>query len=83
MLIPTGGFGWAVGGHAGASPVTSECLLGIGAADESGVDAFVERPRAAGVPVSGEPAQQPWGYAATFTGPDGRVWSGTSAPLPS
>ncbi len=82
MLIPTGGFGWVAGdGHAVATPGTSECLLGIQAADDGEVEAIVERARAAGATIGTEPASQPWGYAATFADPDGHVWTVTSSRL--
>jgi hypothetical protein len=83
MLIPTGGFGWGVGDHEVAAPGTSECILGIRAADEAGVDAVVARVRAAGAVIVAGPARQPWGYEATFTDPDGHVWNVTAAPAPA
>lgn len=82
MLVPTGGFGWVVGDNEVAGPGVSECLLGISAADEGHVDAIVERARAAGAVVAGDPAPMPWGYAATFSDPDGHRWMVNSAPIP-
>ncbi|GAA4247259.1 hypothetical protein GCM10022255_022430 [Dactylosporangium darangshiense] len=71
MLIPTGGFGWVVGEGRPAEPGRSECLLSIVTAD---VDAAVERAHAAGALIVAEPAQQSWGYAATFEDPDRHLW---------
>jgi uncharacterized protein len=83
MLVPTGGFGWVIGDDRDvAGPGTSECTIGLSADDDAGIDAIVERARAAGATVSNEPAPQPWGYAATFTDPDGHLWMVTSAQLP-
>ena len=82
MLVPTGGFGWVVDPHDVATPGTVECVLGLNAAGDADVDAIVERARSAGATVVSEPAQQPWGYTATFTDPDGHLWSVNSSPLP-
>ena len=82
MLVPTGGFGWVIGDREVASPTTSECVIGLVATSEAGVDEIVERARRAGASVATEPAPQPWGYAASFTDPDGHVWNVTSAQLP-
>ncbi|MGH8982725.1 MAG: VOC family protein [Acidimicrobiia bacterium] len=69
MLVPTGGFGWVIGDHHVASVGTSECVLGIGAATDDGVNAIVERSRTAGATGATEPAPRPWGYAAAFADP--------------
>jgi uncharacterized protein len=82
MLVPTVGFGWVVGDHQVATPGTSECVLGIGAASDDEVAAIVERARRAGATVAAEPAPQPWGHAAAFADLDGHVWTVTSAKLP-
>ena len=83
MLVPTGGFGWVIGDEKEvAGPATCECVLGITAGSDAEVDAIVERARRAGATVAAEPAPQPWGYATTFTDPDGHVWNVTSATLP-
>jgi uncharacterized protein len=82
MLVPTGGFGWVVGDRKVASPGTSECVLGIETETEADVRQIVERARRAGATVATVPAPQPWGYAATFTDPDGHLWTVTSAKLP-
>jgi uncharacterized protein len=81
MLIPTGGFGWVAGDNAVAEPGTSECVLGITADRDAEVDAIVERARAAGATVSAEPGPRPWGYAATFSDPDGHLWTVTAGTL--
>ena len=59
-----------------------ECVLGLPAATDAEVELIVERARRAGAVVTGEPGPQPWGYAATFTDPDGHLWMVTSAPRP-
>jgi len=82
MLVPTVGFGWVIGDHEVATPGSSECVLGIGAASDEEVQEIVERARSAGAVVATEPAPQPWGHAAAFTDPDGHVWTVTSAKLP-
>jgi predicted lactoylglutathione lyase len=74
MLIPTGGFGWVTGKRPTAGPETSECLLALVVADERSVNELVERARGAGAQIVLEPTQQPWGYSAAFTDPDGHVW---------
>jgi uncharacterized protein len=82
MLVPTGGFGWVIGNREVASPLTSECVLRIGANSDDDVRDIVECARRAGATVATEPAPQPWGFAAAFTDPDGHVWTVTSAKLP-
>jgi hypothetical protein len=84
MLVPTGGFGWVLGDDRDvASTGVSECVLGIAADSDAEVESIVERARRAGAAVSAEPAPQPWGYASTFSDPDGHLWSVTSARLPT
>jgi uncharacterized protein len=82
MLVPTVGFGWVIGDREVAEADTSECVLGIGATTDDGVETILERAREAGATVAAEPAPQPWGYAASFADPDGHVWTVTSAKLP-
>ena len=82
MLVPADGFGWVIGDHQAAPLGTSECVLGIGAATDDGVNGIVERARRAGATVATEPAPQPWGYAAAFADPDGHIWTVTSAKRP-
>ena len=82
MLVPTVGFGWVVGDQAVAQPGTSECVIGITAANDAEVSAIVERARKPGARVATEPSPQPWGYAAAFFDPDGHMWNVTAAQLP-
>ncbi|MEV4654991.1 VOC family protein [Micromonospora sp. NPDC049301] len=74
MLIPTGGFGWVIGGHEVAARGQSECVLSLSVASPSDADAIVDRARAAGADVVTEPAAQPWGYVGAFADPDGHLW---------
>ncbi len=80
MLIPTGGFGWVIGGHEVADRGHSECLLGLERDSEAGVDELVERARQAGAELVTKAGQQPWGYAGSFADPDGHVWMVTAEP---
>lgn len=82
MLIPTGGFGWVVGANEVAPSGSSECVLGLNAADEAAVDDAMGRALAAGATSVSAPGQQPWGYEGTFSDPDGHLWTVTSVPLP-
>lgn len=77
MLIPAGGFGWVTGKRPTAGPDASECLLALAVADERSVNDLFERARGAGAQIVLEPMQQPWGYSAAFTDPDGHVWQVT------
>jgi uncharacterized protein len=83
MLVPTGGFGWVIGGREVAPRGHSECVLSLGAATDAEVDELVKRAQEAGAQVVTAPGRQPWGYAGTFADPDGHVWMVTSAPVPS
>ena len=83
MLIPTGGFGWVVGGRPVAPPGTSECLLNLPATTEAEVDAIMTKATAAGAEIVTPPGTQPWGYAGAFADPDGHVWLVTAQPFPS
>jgi uncharacterized protein len=74
MLIPKGGFGWVIGGREVARPVQSECILSLDSHTRPGVDDLVERARRAGATVVSAPANQPWGYAGSFTDLDGHLW---------
>ena len=82
MLIPTGGFGWVAGDRDVAPAGSSECVLSLRAASDDEVDTVVERARHAGATVVTVPGDQPWGYAGSFTDPDGHLWMVTSAPFP-
>jgi len=75
MLIPSEGFGWVVGSRAVADGDTSECVVTLFADDEAGVDTLARRAQEAGGAVVSEPGAQPWAYTATFTDPDGHLWS--------
>ncbi|MFB9906000.1 VOC family protein [Allokutzneria oryzae] len=82
MLVPTGGFGWVIGGRAVAPRESSECVFSLAAATGDEVNEIVDRARRAGAHVVTEPGQQPWGYVGVFTDPDGHAWMVTSAPPP-
>ncbi|MCK9899580.1 glyoxalase [Parafrankia colletiae] len=82
MLVPSGGFGWVIGGRGVAQAGHSECLLSVGAQNEAEVDAMVERACQAGATVVTRPGQQPWGYAGVIADPDGHLWMVTSEALP-
>jgi uncharacterized protein len=83
MLVPTGGFGWVIGGHEVAPPGHSECVISVGSGTEAGVADLVERAEQAGAEIVTQPGQQPWGYAGAFADPDGHVWMVTSVPAPA
>jgi predicted lactoylglutathione lyase len=83
MLVPSGGFGWVTGGRDVAPPSTSECVLSLSPDTDAGVDAVIARAEQAGAQVVSAPAQQPWGYAGTFTDLDGHLWMVTSTELPT
>lgn len=74
MLVPTGGFGWVLGGRELAAPGTSEVLLSLTLGSTEEVVAAAERMRGAGGEVIVEPAQQDWGFTAVATDPDGHAW---------
>jgi predicted lactoylglutathione lyase len=78
MLIPTGGFGWVIGGRDVATRGTSECVLNLTAETSAGVDEIFKRASEAGAESVTAPEQQPWGYTAAFADPDGHVWMATS-----
>ena len=83
MLIPTGGFEWAIGDRPLLEPGSVGCLLSIGASSDTEVDEIVHRAEGAGASVIVSPTRQPWGmYAATFADPDGHLWLVTSTPAP-
>ncbi|MEV6812552.1 VOC family protein [Micromonospora sp. NPDC051296] len=83
MLVPTGGFGWVLGGREVADSRHSECVLGLSATSSDEVDGLVKRALEAGAEVVTEPGQQPWGYAGTFADPDGHLWMVAVAGRPS
>ncbi|MFC7405530.1 VOC family protein [Georgenia alba] len=83
VLVPTDGFGWAVGDRAVAAPHTVECLLGVTVADDAAVDRLVRRATDAGADLVTAPGEQPWGYTGTVADPDGHLWeisAATTAP---
>jgi predicted lactoylglutathione lyase len=75
MLIPRGGFGWVVQPRTVAEEGHRECLVTVFADDDTGVDAFVRWAADAGGTIVSPPGAQAWAYKATFTDPDGRLWS--------
>ena len=75
VLIPREGFGWVVTGRQVVAGGDVEGLLGVSVTAPAEVDAFVERARRAGAEVVSAPQQQPCGYTATFSDPDGHLWS--------
>jgi uncharacterized protein len=78
MVIPTGGFGWAVGDRTVAGPDVSECIVALTVARADEVDGLLERARGAGGTIVSEAAVQEWGYAGTFTDLDGHLWEVTA-----
>jgi predicted lactoylglutathione lyase len=74
VLVPTGGFGWVIGDHEVAGERVAECLLRIEQESQEVVRSLVERARAAGARVVGEPGQRPWGFEGSFADPDGHLW---------
>lgn len=80
MLIPTGGFGWVIGGREVAAPGTSECVCSLNAESDADVEAIVGRAQAAGAQIVAAPERQPWGFTGTFADPDGHLWMVTSTP---
>ena len=82
MLIPTGGFGWVIGGGDVAERGHRECVITLGVETEADVDGLVERASAAGAEIVTPPSQQPWGYAGVFADPDGHAVMVTSAFFP-
>lgn len=71
MLIPTGGFGWVIGGRPVAPPGTSECVLTLPVPD---VDEVMGTAVAAGASVITPATDMPWGYSGVIADPDGHVW---------
>ena len=81
MLIPTGGFGWVIGGPDRSAPGTHECMLVIGMPSEANVDDLMRRAGDAGAEIVYAAANQSWGpgdhvdaYAGVFADPDGHLW---------
>ncbi len=78
MFIPTGGFGWVIGDQKVAARDRSECVLSV----SGDVDELIARVRAAGATIVLEPGDHGWGYAGSFTDPDGHLWMVTANPVP-
>ena len=53
---------------------SSECILSCFTGSKEEVDIIISRAAAAGAVTTGEPKQEPWGYAGYFNDPDGHVW---------
>ena len=81
MFIPTGGFGWVLGGRDVAAPESSECVLSLRLEDAQAVRACVQRIAAFGGTVITEPSQQDWGFSAVAADPDGHVWQLIADPV--
>jgi predicted lactoylglutathione lyase len=82
IFIPTGGFGWVIGGNEVATPGNSECMLVINLDSDSEVDDLINRVREGGARIAAEPTKQPWGiYSAVFADPDGHLWSVQSGTM--
>lgn len=84
LLIPTGGFNWAIGDRRMTDGQVVGCLMDLVVASDAEVDDIAQRAEAAGATMVVTPTRQPWGeYAATFADPDGNMWMATStAPAP-
>lgn len=80
ILIPADGFGWVVSPRAVADSSTSECVVTVFVEGEAGVDALARRAAEAGGAIVSKPGAQPWAYTATFTDPDGHLWSVMKRP---
>lgn len=74
MLIPSGGFGWVIGGQEIAPPTVSEVLLSLTLTSAEEVTTLVTRMHDGGGQVLTAPRQQEWGFAAVVTDPDGHAW---------
>lgn len=83
MLIPTGGFGWVIGGREVCPPASSECVLTLSSDTEAGVDETVKNAHEAGAQIITAPGRQPWGYVGVFADPDGHLWMVTSEARPT
>lgn len=79
MLVPTGGFGWVLGGREAAAPNVSECVLGLEVSSEREVTELLARFPGAGGAVLVEPTREPWGFSGLGTDPDGHAWQITAS----
>lgn len=75
MLVPTGGFSWAIGGQPVSTGEHHETVITMAAESAADVDDLIGRARRAGARVVVEPGDQSWGYTATFADPDGHLWA--------
>ncbi|WP_016697787.1 VOC family protein [Actinoalloteichus spitiensis] len=73
-LIPTEGFGWALGDREVAAPGTSECLVTVSVGSSAEADDLLARVIHAGGSVISELTEQPWGYSGVCADPDGHAW---------
>lgn len=74
MLVPADGFGWVLGGRPVAEAGTSETVLGLALDGPAAVDALAQRAVDHGGTLVTPAAQQPWGYCAAVSDPDGHLW---------
>ena len=81
MLIPTGGFGWVIGGRDRSARGTHECMVVIGMPSAAEVDDLIRRAEDAGAEIVYAAANQSWGpgdhvdaYSGVFADPDGHLW---------
>lgn len=74
MLIPTGGFGWALGSREPAPSGVSECLMSMSVPNPGEVAGICSAMEQLGGEVLAAPAPQDWGYTAVVTDPDGHAW---------
>jgi predicted lactoylglutathione lyase len=74
MLIPSVGFGWVIGGRKRSPRGAHECVIAIGLATDTEVDALMRRAEAAGAKIVIEAGIQKWGYAGAFADLDGHMW---------
>jgi catechol 2,3-dioxygenase-like lactoylglutathione lyase family enzyme len=77
MLVPSDGFAFVLGGHAALDASAArlhECVIGIPCATQSELErVFAAATQGGATPVEA-PAQQPWGYSATFRDFDGHTF---------
>lgn len=79
MMVPHGGFEWAIGDRRMTDGRTVGCLLTLVVDGPAGVTEVFERAVAAGAAPIVTPQTQPWGMVtATFADPDGNLWEVTS-----
>ncbi|MDP9794773.1 putative glyoxalase superfamily protein PhnB [Catenuloplanes nepalensis] len=79
ILVPTGGFDWAIGERRMADDQAVSTVLELAVEDSTQVTAAFDRAVAAGGTPVASPAAQPWGMtSATVADPDGHLWLITS-----